>query len=223
MSVRIGIYDFFGNAIPGIFYIFIIIYGLVTFNCINVDLNTINNLSLFSIILLITAGYILSQLIDVIASNWVKIFIGSSRNSLHRAYESFHNDHPWLKLNFKEEEWPLLHAAIKRKSIEGLEATEMNNVISIMLRNISFGLILVCIIFIMRFVFIDKNLWNIVYAVIALLLSGLAIRLCRVRRFYFYYLMLDNFVALYLFKDESVGDKKYVTFIRRHAKNNTIK
>ena len=218
MSVRIGIYDFFAYTVPGIFYILVIIYGLTVFGFTRVDLNMINNISLFSIFVIIGAGYIVGLLLDFIAYQWVKLFIGRNGIARRQAFESFHKHHPWLELNFEVEDWTLLLSALKSKSTEGIMDIEMHNVVSIMLRNISLGLILVSAIFMMYFVFVNTNLWNLVFTVIAITFSRIAIDRCGMRRRWFYSGIFEAFVAFYVFQDESVGDRKYVKYKEKESK-----
>lgn len=210
MSIRIGIYDFFAYTLPGVLYILIFTYGLTVFGFTQVDLSMLNNISLSSILVLIGAGYLVGLLIDPIALKWVTLFIGRNGLARRQAFDTFHKQHPWLELNFDVEDWSLLLFALKSKSTEGVMDLEMHNVASILLRNVSLGLVMISIIFILFFVLVTTNLWNLVLAVVALVLSGIAVDRCKLRRNWFYLGILEAFVAYYMFQAESIGDKRYI-------------
>jgi hypothetical protein len=202
MSIRIGLYDFFAYTLPGVCYILIAVYGLAIFGFINIDLSLLNSLSLFSVLALIGAGYIIGLLFDPIAYRWARLFQKSNRETARLAFDEFSSRHPWLKANFKAADWGLLLRAVKSRSIEAAMDVEQHNVASIMLRNISLGLLLLAVIYMLFFLIINFNLWNLVLATLCCSLSIIAIQRSKLRRHWFYIAIFEAFAAHFLLQKE---------------------
>jgi hypothetical protein len=211
MSIRIGLYDFFAYTLPGIFYLLIAAYGLAVFQFVKVDLSTLDSLSLFSFLVVVGAGYITGLLLDPMAYRWARFFQGRNREAAKFAFEEFHSHHPWLELNFKPADWGILLRIIKSKSIEAAMDVEQHNVASIMLRNISLGLLLVSAIYLLFFFTVSTNIWNLILAGIFFSLSITAIRRSRLRRHWFYIAIFEAFAAHYLPQEKWIGNKRHIT------------
>ena len=146
MSIRVGIYDFFAYTLPGIFYISVSLFSLIVFDVIDIEIYSLADLSVFSLLILVVAGYFVGLLMDYIAYRWVRIFLGGNKEARKKAFNSFHEQHPWLKLDIDSVDWSILLHAIKKNSADIASDVEQHNVASILLRNISLGLVLLAMI-----------------------------------------------------------------------------
>ena len=209
MSIRIGLYDFFGNTLPGVFYILIVAYGLAIFGFININLGMLSNLSLFSFLILLGAGYIVGLLTDPIAYKWARLFQKRNTDATKFAFEEFCNHHPQIKMKFKSSDWGILLRTIKSSSIDAAMDIEQHNVASIMLRNISLGLIVVTAIYLIFFFSISSDIRNLILAGISFSFSIIAINRSKIRRHWFYMAIFEAIVAHYLLQNEWTGDKQF--------------
>lgn len=210
MSIRIGLYDFFAYALPGIFYLIIVGFWLASFGLVMIDLKTLESLSASSLLVIVGAGYIVGQLIDPIAYRWMRIFQSRNRDAVKIAFNEFHSQHPWLVLNFKPADWGILLRAIKSKSLDAAMDVEQHNVAAIMLRNISLGLVLVSGSYLVYFLVVNTNIWNLLLSVAFFALSIAAMRRSRLRRHWFYTAVFEAFSAYYLLQDKLSGEKPAV-------------
>lgn len=208
MSIRIGIYDFFGYAIPGICYLALTLYGISVFGYLNIDLTILVNLSLFSALIIVGAGYILGVLLDPIAYRWKRLFYMRNSKTAELAYISFQERHPWLIVNFAPTDWAILLRIIKDRSIEVAIDVELHNVASIMMRNISLGLIMLSMVYFLFYFAISAYLWNLVIASICIFLSIIALRRSQTRRKWFYLAIFEAFVAQNVSYTKWVHDRR---------------
>ncbi len=212
MSIRIGLYDFFAYTLPGVFYILVVTYGLAIFGFININLSMLSTLSLLSFLILIGAGYIVGLLMDPIAYKWARLFQKRNREVAKLAFEEFCNHHPQIKMSFKSSDWGILLRTIKSSSIEAAMDIEQHNVASVMLRNISLGLIVVSAIYLLFFFSISSGIWNLILAGISFSFSIIAINRSKIRRHWFYIAIFEAIVAHYLLQKEWTGDKSYLIY-----------
>jgi hypothetical protein len=198
MSIRISLYDFFSYTIPGIIYLIIIGFWANAFGLVNVDIKTINSLSVSSALIIVGAGYIIGSLMDLLSYRWMRLFYRRNIDEAKAAFDEFQSRTPWLALEFKHTDWGVLFAAIKGKSLEAAAEVEQYNVAAIMLRNISLSLIISsvsCLIFL--FVF-KAYILNLSLGIIFFILSIVALRRSDIRRRWFYLGIYEAFVANFL-------------------------
>lgn len=208
MSLRIGFYDFFAYTIPGVFYVLVIVYGLSIFGFIGLDLRYLNNLSLFTTLLFVGTGYVAGILLDPVAYYmWYKPCNERFSTTIESAFKSFEKEHQWLELSFEWLDWSILLQAVKSKSIEMAEDIEEHNAASIMLRNLSFGLLLASILCLVVHYSIGHSWWNVPLFLVFSALSIIAIWRSGVRRRWFVRDILDAYVACYLLKTDGAGVK----------------
>lgn len=211
MSIRIGIYDFFAHMLPGVFYLLVAGYGLVVFGFIPFDVTLLNDLSLFAFIILVGAGYIVGLLLDSLAFRWGRFFIGKNRHARVIALEEFYSRYPWVELNISPQDAPILLGVIKANSLEAGMEVERHNVAGIMLRNLSLGLILLAAIYVIFFLVVSTNLWNLVLAALSAGLSYIAIQRSGKRRHWFYLSLFETFAAQNLSPQKWISDKGHTT------------
>ena len=211
MSVRIGIYDFFANMIPGVFYILVVAFGLNLFGIVDIHLVQIKDISLIGFIILIAIGFIVGQILDWAGYKWFCFF--KDRNSIERkvTFALFQQHYPWLEVTLRHEDWSLMLQAIKIQIPDATVEIEQQNALHIMLRNISLGLFLTSLIFFFAFFIVFPHIGNLAVAILALALSFLALDRSFHRRRWFYIGIYEAFTTnllLQLNKLESTIDVK---------------
>jgi len=147
MSIRLSIYDFFAYTIPGGIILAIALYIIQKYQVFSLSFSDLSTLELLGLgIFALLAGYF----IDPIAKNiWYKIF--RPKNFYVATMTEFNKRNPDIEILFKEMDWYISFAYIKRHSAEMAQELEHVNVISIMLRNCSFGLLIFSIVFAFEF------------------------------------------------------------------------
>lgn len=211
MSIRVGLYDFFAYTIPGVFYLLVAWFGLTTFNIIGLDLTILNDLSIFIILILLGAGYILGQLVDPVAYNWLSFRKGSNEKARQKAFDAFGQNYPWIKLGFAPEEWKIIHYILKMNSPEVEKDLDQLNAIGIMMRNFSIGLLVTAVLFMLTFIFVHSHIGNLALAFITWLLSELALDRSDRRRRWFYNGILQAFAATHLFQEKKLDNRITIT------------
>ena len=169
MNVRLGIYEIFSRIVPGGFYIAAIYQFLTVLGLVSLDWQTINNISIISSIGLVIIAYILGEALDRFAVVWFRIF--KKRGFSYRVLTEFKQSHQdrW-NLDISDNEWPVMLAYIRTKSLELAGEIERHNALSIMLRNVSFGLLLMTISSVIQF-FLVRNVSNFLLIIVLLPLS----------------------------------------------------
>ena len=207
MSIRIGIYDFFAYLIPGVFYLLVAAFGLTMFGIVNIDLAQLMDISLFGFLVLLAAGFIVGLLFDLLAYKWFLLF--RKRNSMARqeAFDAILKKYPWLELGFQPEEYSLMLKAIKIQIPEATMDIEHHNAIHIMFRNISLGLFIASLIFLLVFIIVFTHIGNLALAIFAFLLSYLAIDRSAQRRRWFYMDTYEAFVTNILLQQKKLDGK----------------
>jgi len=202
MSIRIGLYDFFAYTLPGVFYLLIALSGLALFKYVLLDWTTFNSLSVYVAFLIIGAGYVVGLLMDAIAYRWLCLFYKRNSETRRSALEIIQRRYLWLQFDIQISEWPVLLHRIKSKSLEAAADIEQHNVASIMLRNVSLGLVIASIELLVYFLFTNRQGWVIILILGLTLLAILALRRSQTRRLWFYLGVFEAFVAHSLPIDE---------------------
>ena len=203
MSIRISLYDFFAYTIPGIFYIFLAAFGLDLFNVIPLDFTLLSDLSLFIFLLLAGTSYVIGQLLDTVAYRWMRLLRGRNRIAREKAHHLFHERYPWIQLHFQPDEWAILLQGLKIQSPDVAADIEQLNAISIMLRNISLGLLIAFLIFLLTFIIVNMHIGNLALAALALVLSYVALDRCDIRRRWFYLHIFEAVAMKRLLQEKS--------------------
>jgi hypothetical protein len=143
VSITLGIYDIFSYAIPGILYLFTLNEGLRLLRLPFVDISQLNNNS--HLVLLGLLSYLVGHLFDFIShSVWYRRFYPG--RSAERAYTSF-KAYSGLKPDFDPHQWSILLSVIRHDNMEVCNTIDKSKATSIMLRNVSFALFLLTIVF----------------------------------------------------------------------------
>lgn len=207
MTLWLSLYDFFAYMIPGVFYILVVAGGLNIFGFISINETSLNNSSLFTFLILLGVGYVLGQLIDPVAYKWLGFFKGKSRTARVKTFTLFQAQNPELELQFNPKDWSILLSAIKIQK-PGISADiEQHNALSIMLRNLSFGLFISSLILVLTFITVNTHWGNLLLAGAALFLSSVALKRSALRRDWFYTSILEVFVTNYLLQEKTLITK----------------
>lgn len=143
MSIMLGIYDVFSYAIPGLLYLFAFNEGLKLLNSPSVDITQLDNVT--PLFLIGVLSYLIGHLFDHISHYiWYRRFYPGK--SAERAYSSFVN-YSDLESDFHPRQWPMLLSVIRHNNMEVCNTIDKSKATSIMLRNVSFALFLLTIIF----------------------------------------------------------------------------
>jgi hypothetical protein len=135
MSFTLGLYDLFANIIPGFIYLFIFNETLRELGFAHFDVTQIDNVT-FSFLLTMLA-YLVGHIMDYLAYHlWVRVFYRAPKE---RAYERFRSKFAELKIQFNPSHSSLFFGAIKLLKPEIANDIEKNEVVSLMLRNVSFA------------------------------------------------------------------------------------
>jgi hypothetical protein len=208
MNIRIGLYDFFAYTLPGSFFILVICYFLYAYGILKIDpISELKSLTVISFVVILGIGYIFGLLIDPISYRWARLFQKRFREAAKEALDEFHRQHNWIFLNIEPTETSILLQAVKRKSIDQAMDVEQHNVVSILLRNISFCFILIsinCLIFFFAYNFLVAN---IILAVLFFALAILAVRRSRIRRHWFLMAVYEAFYVHYLLDNKIIVGK----------------
>ncbi len=215
MSLRIGLYDFFAYTLPGVFYVFVTIFGLTIFGIVDINFNVLKDLSLLPLLLLVVSGYLLGLLLDPIAFKWLYLFKKNNDEARKYAFKKFHDLHPQLRIDFEPNDWPIMFHSIKNASMDLAMDIEQHNVASILFRNLSFGLAIVTFILLLFFLLISLNFWNLILAGVSFYFSMLAIKRGDLRRYWFYLGIFEAFAAIFLLDKDKLGTFKSLKKIKK--------
>lgn len=173
MSIAFGVYDFFSYTIPGMIYLLVINQLLGLFKLPNLEIDKLN-VNLGYAFLSIIIAYVVGHLMDMIARKWFFLFYKDSLQI--RLIDRLRTKYPELKIEFDFSDIHSLFSFIRHHQLELAETIEKYKVIEIMLKNISFALLLFGVQEIL-FIFIDGfSTSACVLMVVAFLFSIIALR-----------------------------------------------
>jgi len=206
MSIKLGLYDFFAYMIPGSIYILVLTHLSTIFGWVKADFRLIANLPSLQILVLAALAYIVGMVIYPIAERWNGLF--KPRGIAKKAYSEFESRYSNFEVRFKPEHWGLLLAYIRRENFELSAEIERHNVISLMLKNLSFGLSLLAILQIVEFIRVKFLTVHIAMFMILTFLSILAIRESAKFKLWFYLSIFDAVAAQSLDSSDLIAPKR---------------
>lgn len=142
MNVKANVYDFFAYTIPGGFILLAGLYAMNAFGILKIDFLALAPTTLQSIVML-GAAYIMGLLFEPIGRWWSRLF--KPKGNAELALVEFKKFHPSFHIDFEAADWTILFAFLKRQNLEVASDIERVNASSIMLRNISFGFMLLAV------------------------------------------------------------------------------
>lgn len=183
---------FFAYTIPGVFYLAILVYTLALFGFIAFDISKWTDMSLVVAGFVVGAGYVTGMVTDYLAELWHRLF--NPKGRANPAFESLGTRHPDFKPTFRPSDWYIVLSYLRKEDADQAAEIDRFNAYGIMLRNISFGLIVLAIVHAVYFAMVDAAIgWLILAGALALLsvmagLKGAEFRL-------WYYLAIFQFVV----------------------------
>lgn len=176
MSISIGIYDFFSYTVPGLIYLLVVYDVFNLFHPIKAEIDKLGDAPLWGgLILLVIFAFLVGHIFDSISHRlWYRLFYRGG--SQVRAYNTF------LKIigvnaSFNPHQWTILLGAIRHNDAQLADAIDRNKATSIMLRNISFALFLLGVVFIAQAIYsIGFWYWFASLSALVFIGSGISLR-----------------------------------------------
>jgi MFS family permease len=188
VSITLGIYDVFSYAIPGILYLFSFNEGLRLLRLPFIDISQLNSTSY--LVLLVLLSYLVGHLFDYISHYiWYRRFYPGK--SEERAFSRFKVSSGVMQ-DFKPQQWSILLSVIRHDNTEVCNSIDKNKATSIMLRNVSFALFLLSIVFVISAFISGFSLIFLLGAIATLISSIIALRRGDVFNQWFYMLIYQQ-------------------------------
>lgn len=141
MNIRLGIYEIFSRIVPGGLYLVALAQFFSVTELFPLDWSVVNNLSLIPSLGLAIAAYLLGGTLDKLTILWLRLFRRSGVNAkVLQTFKQAYQDH-W-HIHLENHERGLLLAYIRTKHLEIANDIDRQIALSIMLRNVSLGLML---------------------------------------------------------------------------------
>jgi hypothetical protein len=112
-----------------------------------------------------------------------------------KSYEELKKSHPRFEMKFDANEWPILLSNIKRENVNEAADISKFNAMHIMLRNISFALIVTFILKIMQFFFDGYSFANLIISITSIAFSLIAVRRAELFEKYFYNMIFESTIG----------------------------
>lgn len=168
MSLTLGIYDIFSYMLPGGLYLFIFFYA---FGWVK-DIQQAGS-GFLEGILFLGSAYVIGVLFDPLAVKmWYYRFF-APRDLHFNALENLKQSNANLDIKFNEKQWAVIMSYITIHDGESSKV-ERYSTLKIMLRNISFGLLIFSVLQLILFFNNQLNLINIIICISSLLFSVVA-------------------------------------------------
>jgi hypothetical protein len=138
MSINLSIFDFFGNLIPGILYLYVINETLVAFHQLAIDMNKLKDV--WNLALVVGAAYIVGHLFSLLSGYWFRAILPTSpRESAITMLRMELNE---TRIDFYPKDSRLLFNVIRHQKPNIASTIDISLANYHMLRNISLGLAL---------------------------------------------------------------------------------
>ncbi len=202
MNIRLGVYDFFSRIVPGGFYLFVFGELAKSLNLIKFDWKILQNIGVAPLLGLLIIAYVVGSAMDHIA--YLVHLIFRKRGSSNRALEGFKQRYGdrWT-IDFEDKDWHILRAHIYLHNPSVAEEIDRFNAVSIMLRNLSLGLLLLAISQVVQF--INTHDWRLLILVVIFLYFFYEIaHQARNQRMWFYTNIFETMLAYRLDLEERV-------------------
>jgi Uri superfamily endonuclease len=198
MSIRLSIYDIFSRIVPGGFYLGILVEFARIMNLIPFNWMDLEDLGVLASLVLLLVAYIIGSAMDSMSYAWQKLFKINDR-----ILEDFKKEHSEWKIDFLDDDWAILRAYVYVHNPDAVDVIERHNALSIMMRNISFGLVLLAACEMIQFIRTNDG-WFIVVVVVLLFLSYQAGIQSKYLHDWFYRSIYETIIACTLKLEERV-------------------
>ena len=144
MNIRLGIYEIFSRIIPGGVYLAAVGQSLYVLGLLKFDWLALNEISFIASVALVVVAYIIGGAFDRAALVWFRVFKKPGLSA--RTFADFKKKHQarW-KFELGDDDWSILLAFIRTRNLELAGELDRHNAISLMLRNVSLGLLLMAV------------------------------------------------------------------------------
>lgn len=193
MNIRLGIYEIFSRIVPGGVYLAAIAQLLVILGLLTIDWQALNDVSLIASIGLAVVAYIMGGALNPFSFLWLRIFRlkGASEPALEAFKKKYRDD--W-DIDIEDKDWPVLLATIRTRDLELAGEIERHNALAIMMRNVSLGMGMMAINFLVGFA-LSRSTQDVFAAVIMFLLSFLVLRESSKFRRWYYDAVIETILA----------------------------
>ncbi len=193
MNIKLGTYEIFSRIVPGSLYIFAVVQLLMVLEVIDINWHIMNDVSIVSSIGVFIAAYIVSEALDRLALVWFRIFRKRGFSAQVLVDFKIRHQDKW-KIDFEDNDLHTLLAYIRTKDLELSGEIERHNAISIMLRNVSFGLLLIAFNVVIMFMLHRDSLY-LIAGFVVLIFSIVIIREAIKFRQWFYSGIFETIIA----------------------------
>jgi hypothetical protein len=146
LSFSVGVYDLFSYTIPGILYLFVANEVIRTLGFPYLKYQDVTSPA--AIVLVVCAAFILGHVMDFVADRWKEL--GEKKKVSTQAVEILKRNYPDLDIKFQPKERAVLFAVIRRTHNDITATLDRNKAISILFQNVSLGLLLSAIYFLIN-------------------------------------------------------------------------
>jgi hypothetical protein len=172
MSISLGLYDLFGNAIPGLLYLYILNESAKLIGLPSLDLSKVDNTAqLLGIVFL---GFILGQIFNELTYRfWYRFWFRG--NNREYALKGVQTRYPDESIGFGAIDGNLLVTLIQHNDLKIAEKIETLRVNSILMRNFSFGFFLHGLLYGAKMIVGDISIVSVLILIASFIFSGIAL------------------------------------------------
>jgi hypothetical protein len=199
MSLKFGLYDFFGRIIPGFFYLIAFVQIGVLLHFYPLNLQFLSQMQLSTLLALGVIAYVLGTAFNPLSILWIRLF--KPKDTLETAFQLFRKRNPDWRIKFQGMDWHVLLAYIRRNNFDMVEEIERPNASSLMMRNISLAFIILALIQFVYFFFV----WELIFLALAIIFVGISVQLGKEAKFFqvmFFSLIFETIISYEINLDE---------------------
>lgn len=206
MNFRLGVYDLFSRIVPGGVYLIAFGEFARVLGWIKIDISSLNDIGVLPSLLLLLIAYLVGTAMERVGAAWRHIF--RKRGTSARVLESFKQKHTdrWI-IDFEEDDWAILRAYVYIHNPSVAEEADRFNALSIMLRNVSFGLAILMVDEVIQFINTNNWLFLVLSGVFLFLSYQLVIR-ANIQSNWFYSYIYETILAYRLNLEERIKPAK---------------
>ena len=199
MSLKFGLYDFFGRIIPGFFYLIAFVQIGALLNFYSLNLQILGQMQLSTLLALGVIAYVLGTAFNPLSILWIRLF--KPKDTLETALQMFRKRNPDWQIKFQAMDWHVLLAYIRRNNFDMVEEIERPNASSLMMRNISLAFIILAVIQFVYFFFV----LGFIYLALAIIFVVVSVQLGKEAKFFqvmFFSLIFETIISYQINLDQ---------------------
>lgn len=165
MSIKIGLYDFFAYTIPGGLFLLVVLYAVVRLTPLDIDLM---QASIVQGLFFAVASYVVGYILDPLAKYlWYARF--EPEDALSKAKADLNSRNDRFSISDVNIHWYVLLAFIRSKNMDMAIEIERFKTTEIMMRNVSFVLLLCAALPLIDLAMYGFSFWQVIVTVGCLL------------------------------------------------------